>query len=114
VTYDAASVPDATGAVAEISTAGLGSFGSYATFNNPNGSERDDNGHDSGSVAWIPLKGTRGTATLTVTPGNPAAGTIGMPTDIQSYVAQPEDGPGARRRSPSRAGVTRAAAQLRA
>jgi hypothetical protein len=65
VTYDVASVPGATGAVAEVSAAGPSSFGSYATFNNPNGSERDDNGHDSGSVAWIPLKGTHGTATLT-------------------------------------------------
>jgi hypothetical protein len=57
-------VPGATGAVAEFSAPGPTPFNLYNTFNNPNGSERDDNGHDTGSVAYVPLTGTAGTATL--------------------------------------------------
>jgi hypothetical protein len=62
--YDVSNVPGATGAVAEFSAPGPTAFNLYDTFNNPNGSERDDNGHDSGSVAYVPLPGTAGTATL--------------------------------------------------
>ncbi len=62
--YDVRDVPDATGAVAEFSAPGPTSFNLYNTFNNPNGSERDANGHDTGSVAYVPLSGTAGTVTL--------------------------------------------------
>jgi hypothetical protein len=62
--YDARAVPGATGAIAEFSAPGPTPFNNYSTFNNPNGSERDDNGHDSGSVAYVPLPGVAGTATL--------------------------------------------------
>jgi hypothetical protein len=71
LTYDAKTVPGATGAVAEISAPGPTVANNYNTFNNPNGSERDDNGVDTGSIAWIPLKGTHGTATLN-------SGTVGL------------------------------------
>jgi hypothetical protein len=62
--YDVRNVPGATGAIAEFSAPAPTAFNLYNTFNNPNGSERDDNGHDSGSVAYVPLPGTAGTATL--------------------------------------------------
>jgi hypothetical protein len=62
--YDVRDVPFAAGAVAEFSAPGPTPFNDYNTFNNPNGSERDDNGHDSGSVAYVPLSGTSGTVTL--------------------------------------------------
>lgn len=64
VSYDVRNVPGATGAVAEISAPGPTIEGNYNPFNNPDGSERDDNGFDSGSVAYIPLDGTHGTVTL--------------------------------------------------
>jgi hypothetical protein len=62
--YDVRNVPGATGTIAEFSAPGPTSLNLANTFNNPNGSERDDNGHDSGSVAYVPLPGTDGTATL--------------------------------------------------
>ncbi|HEV2450424.1 MAG TPA: hypothetical protein VGS62_00675 [Streptosporangiaceae bacterium] len=62
--YDVRNVPGATGAIAEFSAPGPTAFNLYDTFNNPNGSERDNNGHDSPSVAYVPLSGTTGTATL--------------------------------------------------
>jgi hypothetical protein len=62
--YDVRNVPGATGAIAEFSAPAPTAFNLFNTFNNPNGSERDDNGHDSGSVAYVPLPGTAGTATL--------------------------------------------------
>jgi len=62
--YDVSNVPGATGAVAEFSAPGPTSFNLYSTFNNPSGSQRDQNGHDTGSVAFVPLPGTSGTATL--------------------------------------------------
>ena len=71
LTYDARSVPGATGAVAEISAPGPTVANNDNTFNNPNGSERDDDGVDSGSIAWIPLPGTHGTVTLN-------SGTVGL------------------------------------
>jgi hypothetical protein len=64
LTYDARGVSGATGAVAEVSAPGPTVANNYNTFNNPNGSERDDNGVDTGSIAWIPLNGTHGTVTL--------------------------------------------------
>jgi hypothetical protein len=62
--YDVRSVAGATGAMAEISAPGPTSFNNYATFNNPGGSQRDANGHDTGSVSYFPLNGTHGVATL--------------------------------------------------
>jgi hypothetical protein len=62
--YDVRNVPGATGAIAEFSAPGPTAFNLFDTFNNPNGSERDDNGYDTGSVAYVPLSGTSGTATL--------------------------------------------------
>jgi hypothetical protein len=62
--YNVSNVPGANGAVAEFSAPGPTTFNNYNTFNNPNGSERDDNGGDSGSVAYVPLHGVSGAATL--------------------------------------------------
>jgi len=62
--YDVRSVPHADGTAAEFSAPGPTSFNLYNTFNNPNGSQRDANGHDTGSVAYVQLTGTEGTATL--------------------------------------------------
>jgi hypothetical protein len=64
VSYDVRSVGGATGASLEISAAGPTPFNNQNPFNNPNGSQRDSNGHDSGSVAFVPLPGTHGTVTV--------------------------------------------------
>jgi hypothetical protein len=64
VSYDVSNVPRANGAELEISAAGPGAFGIYNPFNNPNGSIRDHNGIDSGSVYYIPVSGTQGTVTV--------------------------------------------------
>jgi hypothetical protein len=64
VTYDVRSVAAADGAIIEISAPGPTPFRSYNTFNNPNGSLRDANGHDTGSVAYLREPATHGTVTL--------------------------------------------------
>lgn len=64
LSYDVTGVPGATGAIAEFSAPGPTPFNDYNTFSNPNGSQRDSNGVDSGSVAYVPLSGTSGTVTL--------------------------------------------------
>jgi hypothetical protein len=64
LSYDASDVPGATGAVAEFSAPGPTAFSSYNTYNNPNGSKRDANGHDTGSVAYVALPNTHGKVTL--------------------------------------------------
>jgi hypothetical protein len=64
LSYDVSDVPGATGAIAEISAPGPTPTGNMNTFNNPNGSQRDANGHDSGSIAYLPLDATSGTVTL--------------------------------------------------
>ncbi len=64
VSYDVRDVEGATGASLEISAAGPTPMNNENPFSNPNGSERDANGHDSGSVAFIPLPGTHGTVTV--------------------------------------------------
>jgi hypothetical protein len=48
----------------EVSAPGPTSFGSDNPFNNPNGSERDDNGTDSGSVSYVRLPAASGTVTV--------------------------------------------------
>jgi len=64
VTWDVTGVPRAAGAVLEISSGGPTRYGSYAPFNNPNGSVRDANGHDSSSVYFARLPGPRGSVTV--------------------------------------------------
>ncbi len=71
LSYDVRNVPGATGAEVEISAPGASIWGIYNPFNNPNGSIRDRNGVDSGSVYIAPLSGTTGTVTLN-------AATIGL------------------------------------
>lgn len=68
LSWDVSNVPGATGAMLEVSAAGPVPYGTYALFNNPGGSQRDDNGVDTGSAYYAPLPGgTSGTATLTGT-----------------------------------------------
>ena len=64
VSYDVRNVPGASGAVLEIGAAGPTIWGIWNTFNNPNGSIRDHNGFDSGSIYFQPLPGTSGHITL--------------------------------------------------
>ena len=64
VSYDVRPVASANGAIIEISAPGPTPFRSYNTFNNPNGSQRDANGHDTGSVAYLSEPTTHGTVTL--------------------------------------------------
>lgn len=61
VSWDARNVTGATGAALEISAPGPNGYFNLNPFNNPNGSKRDRNGIDSGSVAFIPLSGLAGT-----------------------------------------------------
>jgi hypothetical protein len=60
VSWDVRQVPHATGVLLEISAAGPNTFNSFATFNNPDGTIRDDNGHDTGSVLARQLSGASG------------------------------------------------------
>jgi hypothetical protein len=62
--YDVSNVPNATGALLEISAAGSNLFGNNNTFNNPNGTVADSNGYDTGSAYRQVLYGTKGQLTL--------------------------------------------------
>lgn len=64
VQYDVSKIPNATGALLEVSAPGPTLWNNANAFNNPNGSVPDANGQDSGSVATIPLYGTSGTVTI--------------------------------------------------
>ncbi|HKC27127.1 MAG TPA: hypothetical protein VKB75_03855, partial [Jatrophihabitans sp.] len=64
VSYDVRNVARANGAIVEISAPAPTVFNSYNPFNNPNGSERDANGHDSGSVVYKAVSGSHGTVAL--------------------------------------------------
>jgi hypothetical protein len=64
VSWDVRNVPHAAGAMLEISAAGPNDYNSWATFNNPNGSVRDHDGHDRGSVYFAKLPGPSGSMTL--------------------------------------------------
>jgi hypothetical protein len=64
LTWNASSVSGATGAELEISAAGPTAFGIYNPFNNPNGTQRDHNGVDTGSVYFTTLPGVSGSMTL--------------------------------------------------
>jgi hypothetical protein len=65
--WDVRDVPGATGAYLEISAPGPNDWNSFATFNNPDGTIRDDNGYDSGSVYYARLPGTAGKVTISGT-----------------------------------------------
>lgn len=64
LSWNVTGVPNANGAMLEVSQAGPNTRGNYNTFNNPNGSERDNNGLDTASVYDAPLPGLHGTITL--------------------------------------------------
>lgn len=64
VSYDVRNIAGANGAIVEISAPAPTAFNNYNPFNNPNGSERDANGHDSGSTVFHAVSGARGTVTL--------------------------------------------------
>ena len=57
-------MPGATGARLEVSAAGPTIQELIGTFNNPDGTERDDNGNDTGSVTLLDLPSAAGTTTL--------------------------------------------------
>lgn len=67
VSWNVNGVHGAAGAVLEVSVGGPNNDNPFAynVFNNPNGSERDDNGVDTGSVYYQSLSGLSGTATFT-------------------------------------------------
>ena len=67
VSWDVRDVPGADGAMLEISAAGPTATGNQNPFNNPNGTVRDANGTDTGSVYFAPLHGSH--ATVTLSPG---------------------------------------------
>ncbi|MBO0831131.1 MAG: hypothetical protein J2P29_04075, partial [Actinobacteria bacterium] len=64
VSYDVRKVSNADGAIIEVSAPGPSIFNNFNPFNNPNGSQRDANGFDSGSTAYVPVSGNHGTVTL--------------------------------------------------
>jgi len=64
VSYDVRDVKGANSAMLEVSAPGPTNFNNYNTFNNPNGSERDNNGADFGSISYIRLPGSHGTVTV--------------------------------------------------
>ena len=64
VSYDVRDVRGADAAMLEVSAAAPTAFNNYNPFNNPNGSERDNDGADFGSVSYVRLPGTHGTATV--------------------------------------------------
>jgi hypothetical protein len=53
----------AAGAILEISAPAPTLYGSYNTFSNPNGTQRDDDGYDTGSVVYQTLPAAAGTET---------------------------------------------------
>ncbi|HWE25975.1 MAG TPA: hypothetical protein VG496_18710, partial [Myxococcales bacterium] len=64
VRWDVRSVPNADGAMLEISAPGVTLFGALNTFTNQNGDRRDANGVESASTLFKPLSGTSGTAQM--------------------------------------------------
>ena len=64
VNYDVSNVPNASGAILEISAAGPNLFGSRNNFNNPFGNQSDRAGFDTPSTVYQPLGAVRGTAQL--------------------------------------------------
>ena len=64
LTYNVANVPDANGAVVEVSAPGPTLWYVSNPFNNPNGTVRDANGFDTGSEYFGTVNGVSGTVTL--------------------------------------------------
>ena len=64
VHYDVRDVPGATGAAVEFSAPAPTLFNSLNTFSNANGTVRDHDGVDAGSVAYQQLRGASGVAQL--------------------------------------------------
>jgi hypothetical protein len=58
--------PRAAGAILEISAPGPTAYGSYNTFSNPNGTQRDADGYDAGSVVYKTLPAASGSQTFSV------------------------------------------------
>lgn len=79
IAWNANGVPGANGAMLEVSAPGPNTRNNYDTFNNPNGSERDHNGVDSGSLSFAPLPGTAGTTTLN-------AGALGLTPTLNNML----------------------------
>jgi hypothetical protein len=71
VSWNVAGVSGADGAIVEIAAPGPGLLGTANTFNNPNGTGRDNNGMDTGSIFATAVSGTSGSITL-------SAATVGM------------------------------------
>jgi len=67
--------PRAAGAILEISAPAPTLDGSYSTFNNPNGTQRDSDGHDVGSVVYQKLPAAAGSRTF-------SALALGLPTSL--------------------------------
>ena len=64
LSWDVSGTGNADGATLEVSAPGPGTFNDENAFNNPNGTLRDQNGIDTGSVAFVALPGVNGTVTL--------------------------------------------------
>jgi len=81
--------PRAAGAILEISAPAPTFYGSYNTFSNPNGTQRDDDGYDAGSVVYKKLPAAAGSRTF-------SALALGLPTSL-SYDVRilPTSGSGA-------------------
>jgi hypothetical protein len=67
--------PQAAGAILEISAPSPTLFGSYNTFSNLNGTQRDNNGFDAGSVVYRKLPAAAGSRTF-------SAVALGLPTSL--------------------------------
>ena len=67
--------PRAAGAILEISAPAPTLDGSYNTFSNPNGTRRDADGHDTGSVVYEKLPAAAGSRTF-------SALALGLPTSL--------------------------------
>jgi hypothetical protein len=65
----------AAGAILEVSAPGPTVDGSYSTFGNPNGTQRDDDGYDAGSVVYQKLPAAAGSRTF-------SALALGLPTSL--------------------------------
>ena len=79
IKYDVRHIPGAAGAIMEISAPGPTLYNTLATFNNPNGTHRDDNGTDSGSTVYRTLPVAAGRSTFD-------AVQLGLPTSLEYSV----------------------------
>jgi hypothetical protein len=109
VNWDVSNIKGATGATLEISAAGPSVYGNYNVFNNPNGSELDADGTDTGSTYKTNLGGTRGSALVSPWPlmdaseyytlrvlatssGGQVIGEAGAVSTIETHGVMPSDG----------------------